>query len=179
MDIISSLAHPKSSDDFNILITRDHSVIEPADSWAIYKEELVCVGPPNLVGRRELSIVRPTPILNITSRPDMLPTWLRAMNLSSSDIRVGARYDHNYLALPAVRTGKCLLVAPEIIVGDLVRGGALQIMPGTRTPSGMQYRAYAVDRSAHLEIARSFFRWLARLCKSVPFAQVAWGLAAP
>ncbi len=95
------------------------------------------------------------------------------MNLSSSDIRVGARYDHNYLALTAVMTGKCLLVAPEIIVGDLVRGGALQIIPGTRTPSGMRYRAYAVDRSAHPEIAHSFCRWLARLCKKVAPAQAA------
>ncbi len=122
VDIVSSLAPPTSSDDFDSLITRDLSVIEPADSWEIYKEELVCVGPRNLVAGKELSIVRSTVILNITSRPDILPTWLRAMNLSSSDIRPGARYDHNYLALPAVMTGKCLLVAPEIIVSDLVRG---------------------------------------------------------
>ncbi|WP_333924389.1 hypothetical protein [Bradyrhizobium sp. CCBAU 21362] len=79
------------------------------------------------------------------------------MNLSSKDIRAGARYDHNYLALPAVMTEKCLLVAPEIIVSDQVRGGALQIIPGSRVPSGMQYRANAVDRSEHPEIARSFW----------------------
>ncbi|TYO61159.1 hypothetical protein FXV83_39645 [Bradyrhizobium hipponense] len=87
--------------------------------------------------------------------------------------QAGARYDHNYLALPAIMTGKCLLVAPEIIVSDLVRGGALQIIPGSRAPSGMQYRAYAVDRSAHPEIARSFCRWLARLCNKVALAQAA------
>lgn len=98
VDVVSSLSPPTSSDHYDILITRDLSVIEPADSWEIYNEELVCVGPPNLVAGRELSIVRSTPILNITSRPDILPTWLRAMNLSSNDIRAGARYDHNYLA---------------------------------------------------------------------------------
>ncbi|MEY9981569.1 LysR family glycine cleavage system transcriptional activator [Bradyrhizobium yuanmingense] len=171
VDVVSSLSPPTSSDNFDILITRDLSVIESADSWEIYKEELVCVGPPNLVAGRDLSIVRSTPILNITSRPDILPTWLRAMNLSSTDIRAGARYDHNYLALPAVTTGKCLLVAPEIIVAYLVRGGALQIIPGSRAPSGMQYRAYALDRSQHPEIARSFCRWVARLCKKAPLLQ--------
>nr|WP_271612178.1 LysR family transcriptional regulator [Bradyrhizobium sp. CCBAU 21362] len=171
VDVVSSLSPPTSSDNFDILITRDLSVIESADSWEIYKEELVCVGPPNLVAGRDLSIVRSTPILNITSRPDILPTWLRAMNLSSNDIRAGARYDHNYLALPAVMTGKCLLVAPEIIVIDLVRGGALQIIPGSRAPSGMQYRAYALDRSQHPEIARSFCRWVARLCKKARLLQ--------
>ncbi|MGY4408099.1 LysR family glycine cleavage system transcriptional activator [Bradyrhizobium sp. USDA 3315] len=173
VDVVSSLSPPTSSDDFDILITRDLSVIEPADSWEIYNEELVCVGPPNLVAGGELSIIRSTPILNITSRPDILPTWLRAMNLSSNDIKPGARYDHNYLALPAVMTGKCLLVAPEIIVSDLVRRGVLQVIPGSRTPSGMQYRAYAVDRSEHPEIARSFCRWVSRLCKKSMLAQAA------
>ncbi|WP_192385112.1 LysR family transcriptional regulator [Mesorhizobium silamurunense] len=165
VDVISSLSLPTSSDEYDILITRDLSLIEPADHWEIYNEQLVCVGMPTHVRGKSLSVIRSMPILNITSRPDILPTWLRAMNLTSKDIKSGARYDHNYLALPAVMTGKCLLVAPEIIVSDLVRGGALHVIPGSRTPSGMQYRAYAVDRSGNPEIARAFCRWLARLCK--------------
>ncbi|MDA9481419.1 LysR family transcriptional regulator [Bradyrhizobium sp. CCBAU 11445] len=173
VDVISSLSPPTSSDDFDILITRDLSVIEPADDWEIYNETLVCVGSPNHVAGKTLSIVRSMPVLNITSRPDVLPTWLRAMNLGSNDIKSGARYDHNYLALPAVITGKCLLVAPEIIVSDLVRGGILNVIPGSRTPSGMQYRAYAVDRSGNPEIARAFCRWVARLCKKAAIPETA------
>ncbi|KRQ88930.1 LysR family transcriptional regulator [Bradyrhizobium sp. RDT10] len=173
VDVISSLSPPTSSDDFDILITRDLSVIEPADDWEIYNEQLVCVGSPNHLHSKSLSVVRSMPVLNITSRPDILPTWLRAMNLTSKDIRSGARYDHNYLALPAVMTGKCLLIAPEIIVGDLVRGGVLQVIPGSRTPSGMQYRAYSVDRSDNPEIARAFCRWLVRLCKKAALPEAA------
>ncbi|SPP98049.1 LysR family transcriptional regulator [Bradyrhizobium vignae] len=173
VDVISSLSPPTSSDDFDILITRDLSVIEPADDWEIYNETLVCVGSPNHVAGKTLSIVRSMPVLNITSRPDVLPTWLRAMNLATKDIKSGARYDHNYLALPAVITGKCLLVAPEIIVSDLVRGGILNVIPGSRTPSGMQYRAYAVDRSENPEIARAFCRWVARLCKKAAIPETA------
>jgi len=173
VDVISSLSPPTSSDNFDILITRDLSVIEPADDWELYNEALVCVGSPNHVAGKTLSVVRSMPILNITSRPDILPTWLRAMNLTTNDIKSGARYDHNYLALPAVMTGKCLLVAPEIIVSDLVRGGALHVVPGSRTSSGMQYRAYAVDRSDNPEIARAFCRWVARLCKKAAIAEAA------
>ncbi len=173
VDVISSLSLPTSSDDFDVLITRDLSVIEPADNWKIYNEQLVCVGSPNHVNGKGLWVARSLPILNITSRPDILPTWLRAMKLSPKDIKSGARYDHNYLALPAVMTGRCLLVAPEIILSDLVRRGVLHVIPGSRTPSGMQYRAYAVDRSDHPELARAFCRWLARLCKNAPILDTA------
>lgn len=155
------------------MITRDLSVVEPADDWEIYNETLVCVGSPNHVAGKTLSVVRSMPILNITSRPDILPTWLRAMNLTTKDIKSGARYDHNYLALPAAITGNCLLVAPEIIVSELVRGGALHAIPGSRAPSGMQYRAYAVDRSDNPEIARAFCRWIARLCKKAAIPEAA------
>ncbi|MCK1540266.1 MULTISPECIES: LysR family transcriptional regulator [unclassified Bradyrhizobium] len=173
VDVISSLSPPRSSDSFDILLTRDLCVAEPADDWAIYNEMLVCVGSPSHVMGKTLSTARSMPLLNITSRPDILPTWLRAMNLTAKDIKSGARYDHNYLALPAVITGKCLLVAPEIIVSDLVRTGALHVIPGSRTSSGMQYRAYAVDRSDNLEVARAFCRWVARLCKKAAIPEAA------
>ncbi|MET4608782.1 LysR family glycine cleavage system transcriptional activator [Bradyrhizobium sp. JR4.1] len=173
VDVISSLSPPRSSDNFDILLTRDLCVVEPADDWAIHNETLVCVGSPNHVMGKTLATARSMPILNITSRPDILPTWLRAMNLTAKDIKSGARYDHNYLALPAVITGKCLLVAPEIIVSDLVRTGALHVIPGSRTPSGMQYRAYAVDRSDNPEVARAFCRWVARLCKKAAIPEAA------
>lgn len=173
VDVISSLSPPRSSDNFDILLTRDLCVAEPADDWAIYNEMLVCVGAPNHVMGETLSTARSMPILNITSRSDILPTWLRAMNLTAKDIKSGARYDHNYLALPAVITGKCLLVAPEIIVSDLVRKGALHVIPGSRTSSGMQYRAYAVDRSDNPEVARAFCRWVARLCKKAAIPEAA------
>ncbi|MHC2296150.1 LysR family transcriptional regulator [Rhizobium mongolense] len=165
VDVISSLSLPSSSDSFDVLITRDLALLEPSDSWEIHNEHLICVGAPNHVAGKGLSVVRSIPMLSITSRPDILPTWLRAMDLSSSDILSGARVDHHYLALPAVTTGKCLLVAPEILVSDLVRDGLLKIVPGSRAPSGMQYRAYAIDRSGNPELARAFCRWLTRLCK--------------
>lgn len=165
VDVISSLSLPATSDGFDVLITRDLALSEPSDYWEIHNEQLVCVGSPQHVSGNDLSLVRSVPILTITSRPDILPTWLRAMNLKPADIKLGARYDHHYLALPAVTTGKCLLVAPEIVVGDLMRQGLLCPVEGSRTASGMQYRAYAVDRSGNPMLARAFCRWVTRLCR--------------
>ena len=110
-------------------------------------------------------------MLTITARPDMLPRWLTAMNLEASRITIGARYDHHFLALPAVTTGQGLLVAPEIIVSGLVREGLLKVLPGSRAPSGMNYRAYAVDRSGNPDLGRAFCRWLARLCRTTVSAK--------
>jgi LysR family glycine cleavage system transcriptional activator len=66
-----------------------------------------------------------------------------------------------------VTTGQSLLVTPHIVVADLIRQGLLDVISGSRAPSGMQYRAYAVDRSADPDLARAFCRWLARLCKKM------------
>ncbi|WEX07199.1 LysR family transcriptional regulator [Chelativorans sp. AA-79] len=166
VDVMSSLSLPSTTDGFDVLITRDLALSEPSDHWEMHKEQLVCVGAPQHVSGKGLLAVRTLPMLTITSRPDILPTWLRSMNLKPDDIKLGARYDHHYLALPAVTTGKCLLVAPEIVVSDLIRQGLLCLVEGSRASSGMQYRAYAVDRSANPMLARAFCRWLVRLCRN-------------
>jgi len=165
VDVISTLSAPTSSDSFDVLLTRDLSLNEPGDRWDFYDEQLVCVGSPDCVAGRGLDALRTTPVIAVTSRPDILPTWLRGMDLKTSDIITGARYDHHYLALPAVTTGQTLLVTPHIVVADLVRQGLLEILPRSRAPSGMQYRAYAVDRSNNTDLSRAFCRWLTRLCR--------------
>lgn len=167
VDITTSLSMPSSTDGFDVLLTRDLTLTEPSDRWDIYEEQLVCVGAPQNVSGRGLEAVSTMPVLAVTSRPDIMPTWLKAMGLKTSDILSGARYDHHYLALPAVTTGRCLLVAPAIIVADLVRQGLLEVLPGSRTPSGMRYRAYAADRSRNPHLAHAFCRWVSQLCKKM------------
>ncbi|QQO35625.1 hypothetical protein JJC00_08600 [Bradyrhizobium diazoefficiens] len=97
-----------------------------------------------------------------------------APSARSADVKAGARYDHNYLALPAVMTGEnAFWWRPEIVVSDLVRGGVLHLVPGSRAASGMQYRAYAVDRSDKTEIARAFLPLAVRLCKKAALLEAA------
>lgn len=167
VDVISSLSAPTSIDNFDVLLTRDLTLSDLDDHWEFYDEQLVCVGAPDCVAGRGLEALRTTPVLTVTSRPDILPTWLQAMDMKMPDILSGARYDHHFLALPAVTTGQTLLVAPDIVVAGLVRQGLLEVIPGSRTPSGMRYRAYAVDRSHNPDLARAFCRWLTRLCRKM------------
>lgn len=89
VDLTSSLFQPRSSDDYDVSITGDLSMIEPADDWEVYNEQLVCVGSTNHVRGENLSIVRSMLILNITPRPDILPTWLRPMNITFADVNSG------------------------------------------------------------------------------------------
>lgn len=165
VDVISSLSIPTSTDSFDVLLTRDLTLTEPADRWDFYDEHLVCVGAPNCIAGRGLEALQTTPVLAITSRPDILPTWLRGLGLRTSEVISGARYDHHYLALPAVTTGQVLLVTPQIVVADLIEQGLLEVLPGSRVPSGKEYRAYAVNRSVNPDLARAFCRWLTRLCR--------------
>lgn len=167
IDVISTLSAPASNDSFDVLLTRNLTLTEPGDRWDFYDEQLVCVGAPDCVAGRGLDALGTTPVIAVTSRPDILPTWLRGLDLKTSDIKTGARYDHHYLALPAVTTGQTLLVTPHIVVADLVRQGLLEVLPGSRAPSGMQYRAYAMDRSGNPDLARAFCRWLTRLCRKM------------
>jgi LysR family glycine cleavage system transcriptional activator len=172
VDVISTLTAPASTDSFDVLLTRDITVMEPADRWDVYDEQLVCVGAPDSVAGRGLKALRNTPVIAVTSRPDILPTWLRGLDLKTSDVTSGARYDHHYLALPAVTTGNSLLVTPHIVVAELIRQRLLEVLPGSRAPSGMQYRAYAIDRSANPDVARAFCRWLTRLCRKMTEEEV-------
>jgi LysR family glycine cleavage system transcriptional activator len=175
VDVISSLSAPTSIDNFDVLLTRDLTLSDLDDHWEFYDEQLVCVGAPDCVAGRGLEALRTTPVLTVTSRPDILPTWLQGMDMKMSDILSGARYDHHFLALPAVTTGQTLLVAPDIVVAGLVRQGLLEVIPGSRTPSGMRYRAYAVDRSHNPDLARAFCRWLTRLCRKMTEEEKAKG----
>lgn len=165
VDVVTSLTAPAITDDFDVLVTRDLDLAEPSDHWDLLDEHLVCAGASAQVAGADLTAVRRLPILSITSRPDILPRWLNAMDIAAGDITLGARYDHHYLALPAATTGQGLLVAPEIVIADLVRDGILSVLPGSRVPSGMRYRAYALDRGSNPDLSRAFCRWLRRLCR--------------
>ncbi|SUA89603.1 Gcv operon activator [Pandoraea pulmonicola] len=172
VDITTSLSMPSSTDGFDVLLTRDLVLAESSDHWDVHEEHVVCVGAPRYTQGRNLDALLALPILAVTSRPDIMPTWLRAMELRTSDVLSGAHYDHHYLALQAAISGRCLLVAPDIFISDLVRQGLLDVVAGTRAPSGMRYRAYAAHRSRNPALAHAFCRWVTRLCRGVGTASV-------
>lgn len=166
VDVVTSLAAPKGNDQFDVLITRDIDLKEAADQWHLLEEQVVCVGVPSAIGTSTLpALARTTPILSVTSRPDILPRWTAALGIPLARVKQGPRYDHHFLAIPAAATGQGMLVAPEIVVAEFVRQGVLAVVPNSRVRTGMHYHAYAVDRSESASCARAFCQWMTRLCR--------------
>jgi LysR family glycine cleavage system transcriptional activator len=166
VDLVTTLAAPTGQDRFDVLVTRDLAPPDSADQWLLLDEQLVAVGSPSIVHTEAVEeLVSRTPVLSVTSRPDILPRWAGALGLALSDLKQGPRYDHHFLAIPAAATGQGLLVTPDILVADLMRAGVLAGVPRSRVKSGMVYSAFAAERSENLALARAFCQWLARLCR--------------
>lgn len=96
-----------------------------------------------------------------------------AMNLSSNDIREGVRYNHNYLILPAVMTGKSFLShrnSSSVICceGTLCKSSPAHALQEACNIAPMLWIDASIPRSLAL-----FFRWVARLCKKPALAQAA------
>ncbi|RWG07768.1 LysR family transcriptional regulator [Mesorhizobium sp.] len=167
VDVVTSLATPKPTDAFDVLVTRDLEYRGASERWLLVEEQLVCVGPPALIERRSVGdLLKSKPVISVSSRPDILPRWTRAMDMSLGRIRTGPRYDHHFLAIPAATTGQGLLIVPEILVIDLIAQGLLAIAEGSRAKSGMQYSAYSVDKGRKLDLGQSFCRWLVKMCRT-------------
>lgn len=166
--LTTSLAEPSSSERFDVLITRDLHLAHAADEWKLMDETVACIGAPNLIADRSLKdIIEGTPFMTISSRPDVLPLWCRTHGLSPSDLRMSARFDHHYLAIPALLSGQCVLIAPQIYFADLLLSEQLLALNDTRVKTGMNYRAYSIDRSEKLSLSHEFCRWTARICRHV------------
>ncbi len=166
IDMVTSLAAPNSTDRFDVLVTRDLHLAEAADEWLLHHESLACIGAPALIhGRTPEAIVRTVPLIAVSSRPDALPCWTAALDIPLAETRKGPRFDHHFLAIPALTTGQGVLIAPEIYLSDLILSDQLAVLPHSRVRSGMTYRAYSVDRSVAPDLSQKFCRWLVRLCR--------------
>src|SRR5690606_34227471 len=94
-----------------------------------------------------------------------LPAWLASMGMREEDVRLGARYAHHYMAIPAILAGGGLLVAPEIVVSDYIKKQLLLVVEASRVATGMSYSAFANDRSPLPDLSAAFCRWVARIYK--------------
>ena len=166
VDIVTSLATPTTSDRSHVPVTRDLHLAEASDEWKLHDETLVCIGTPQMIcGKSPAELVSSTPVITIGSRPDILPCWAAALGVPLAGIRRGPRFDHHFLAIPALVTGQGVIIAPELYVSDLILKGVLAVLPGSQMRSGMTCRAYSVDRSPAPDLTQQFCRWMIRLCR--------------
>ncbi|WP_398491695.1 LysR family transcriptional regulator [Variovorax sp.] len=159
IDLITSLAPPEPSDDFDVLITRDLSV-PGTESWELMREELVCVASPSLLEKHRARSKSGWPLVAARSRPDVIATWAIAAGIATESLYVVATYDHLFLAITAAIGGTGFLVVPKLLVLDPLRDGTLVLADGQSIGSGASYLAYVSTHSAHAQSAGDFCRWL-------------------
>jgi len=164
IDLITSLAPPQPSDDFDVLITRDLS-LAGTESWELAQEELICVGAPSLVAAHLSQAKSGWPMVAARSRPELLAVWAIAADVPPERIHLVATYDHLFLAVTAAIGGTGFVVTPKLLVLDQLREGNLQLANEGCINSGASYVAYVNTHSAHTQAARDFCRWLKGLLR--------------
>lgn len=159
VDLITSLSPPQPQEEFDVLITRDLS-LPGTESWELIQEELVCVGSPAMVTAHRAQAPHSWPLIAARSRPDAIPVWAVAKDISVDLLHVGAVYDHLFLAVAAAIGGAGLLIVPRIVVRDQLHNGTLVLADDEKVASGATYVAYVNAQSSHVQAAREFCRWL-------------------
>lgn len=159
VDLLTSLSPPAPEDVFDVLLTRDLALPDEAH-WQLAQETLVCVAAPSVHARCAASGIAEWSFISAKSRPEVLVDWVHAQGLDASLIRVGAAFEHYYLAVSAAIGGMGYLVAPRLLVADALRQGQLcdAGMPPVRGLA--HYSAWVNPRSHQPEVARAFCRWL-------------------
>lgn len=159
VDLITSLAAVQPRDQFDVLITRDLQV-GGAESWEVAVETLVSVAAPVLARAwRDTAPLR-WPMIGTRSRPEMLGIWALAQGLPPEQFELRVVDEHLHLAIARALGGGGVLVVPELLVLDHLASGTLVRLPGPSVQSGETYRALIHPRTANLQAATSFCRWL-------------------
>jgi DNA-binding transcriptional LysR family regulator len=166
IDVLTSLSTPLPEDEYDILISRDIS-LPHADTWELWKEQVVCIATPALLARYQSYASTAQACAEIgfilaKSRPDLLGAWRTQMGLTDSDLHIQGSYDHYFLALSACLSGLGLLVTPTLLAQPYLEQGLLVTIPNTIASTGQTYRAYINPQSkkaAHT-ICAAFCRWL-------------------
>ncbi|WP_231908129.1 MULTISPECIES: LysR family transcriptional regulator [Cupriavidus] len=158
VDLITSLSAPQAQELFDVLITRDQS-LPGTESWELIREELVCVGSPSVATTHRAVAPSRWPLIAARSRPDAIPVWAVAKDISPERLHVSAVYDHLFLAVAAAIGGAGLLIVPSILVRDQLRDGTLVLADDQRVASGASYTAYVHPQGKNVRVAQEFCRW--------------------
>jgi LysR family glycine cleavage system transcriptional activator len=159
IDLLTSMATPLPQDAFDVLITRN-LILPGTESWELVREKLVCVASPALAAAHGADSKQRWPMIASSLRPDAMSSWAIAKGISAEQLLITATYDHFFLAIEAAIGCVGCLVVPQMLVRDQLRDGILVRADDIVIASGASYIAYVNPRSAHVQIAEKFCRWL-------------------
>lgn len=100
-------------------------------------------------------------LLEASTRPGELKTWLKAVGLSGGMARQALKLPHFYIALDAMLAGRGALIVPTFLIEDqLMRGEVVEPFPELRA-EGPSYEIFLNPASRESEAAASFIDWIA------------------
>jgi len=159
VDLVTSLAAVQPHDELDVLITRDLE-LSGADTWDLAEETLVGVAAPALARTWGERAPLRWPMIGARSRPEMLAVWALAQGLPPEQFELRAVDEHLHLAIARAIGGGGVLIVPQLLVLDHLTSGMLVRLPGPAVRSGARYRAFVHPRTANLQAATAFCRWL-------------------
>jgi LysR family transcriptional regulator, glycine cleavage system transcriptional activator len=162
VDVSTSLSAPVSTDDFDVLVTRDLELATP-DHWELCKETLVCVAAPDQYRKFVDKAPLEWPMIATRSRTDVVAAWANSHDLhvtTTDGPHVVATYDHYFLAIAAAVSGAGYLVVPKLLVASQLRSGLLIATNMREVATGGRYWAFVNPRARSAGVASKFCRWL-------------------
>ncbi|SJM30138.1 LysR substrate-binding domain-containing protein [Mesorhizobium delmotii] len=155
---------------FDVAIRRGGPVPPSLKSVVFLREELTLVCHPRLAGGRAPGFlaIEEIPLLKADTRPGELETWLLAASAPLRLASGAASFPHFYIALEAALAGQGAIVAPLLVIEDLLlRGDLVELEPNVRV-RGADYMAL-YEESASTGSPKSFFvSWLASMPPKTP-----------
>lgn len=147
---------------FDVVIRRGDPVAPALHGKTFLREELVLVAKAGSEWTSATRLDR-LKFLEAETRRGELFEWIRAACAAAS-LRIRwpkpVRFAHFYIALEATLAGQGALVAPDIIVADLIRQGMLEVLfPDVRIPGPAYWIGYQPN-GAQAAASRAFSQWL-------------------
>ena len=148
----------------DVVIRRGDSAPAALSPKTFLRDELVLVAK---AGSDWTSAGRPGDLafLEAETRPGELAAWLRAWRATTRDgyatsTRMPTRFAHYYIALEAALAGHGALVAPDVVVADLIKDGSLSILFPDIRVQGATYWVGVQPNGPRAREAHAFASWL-------------------
>lgn len=153
---------------FDVAIRRGGPVPPSLKSVVFLREELTLVCHPRLAAGPGFIAIEKIPLLKADTRPGELETWLLAASAPLRLASGAASFPHFYIALEAALAGQGAIVAPLLVIEDLLlRGDLVELEPNVRV-RGADYMALYEESASTGSPQSLFVSWLASMPPKTP-----------
>jgi len=134
-----------------------------AKSDYLFDEELVPVGPPDLLCGQELMAPRDIVqhrTLHLMTRMDAWSSWIRAAESDSAEVMRGPRFELQSMLISAACDGQGVALLPRFLIEKQLLEGSLRVLSDISIRSeGAYYFAYPEEKAEEPSLV-SFRAWL-------------------